>query len=97
MYSIKKTNVSRNINEIISLQSQVKASRIQDKLSNHEDMKQFFEAVTDMVKNLSEDVTKTIMETSIENNKALSNSNQKLSEILNVKGRKASDLLSSLS
>ena len=50
--------------------------------------------MTDAIKNTSENLTKTITETSIKNNQALDFSNDKLLEILNDRGITASYLLS---
>ena len=55
------------------------------------------EPVTDTIKNISENLTKTMMLTSKENNKAIENLNDKLLEIMNDRGIKASHLLSPLS
>ena len=60
-------------------------------------MKKKFEPVTETNKDVSEDVTKTMTETSIENNKALAKINDKLLEIMNDRGILASHLLSPLS
>ena len=57
-------------------------------------MKKVFEPVTESSKDVSEDVTKTMMETSTENNKPLENFNNKLLEILHDRGIVASYLLS---
>ena len=57
----------------------MKAVRLQDKLGKqifHEDMKKKFEAVTDTIKNSSEDITKTMMLCSKENIKALESLNK---------------------
>ena len=54
------------LNELVSLGSQVKAVRLQDKLGKqnfHEDMKKVFEPVTKSTKDVSEGVTKTMTET----------------------------------
>ena len=54
-----------NLNELASLQDQVKSVRLQDKLGKqnfHEDMKKVFEAVTKSLENTSQDITKTISE-----------------------------------
>ena len=63
----------------------------------HEVMKKLFEPVTDTNKNTSEDLTKPMMLTPKENNKAKENTNDKLLEILNDRGIIASSLLSPLS
>ena len=76
LYSIEKSDDLENLNELISLKNQVKALRLQNKLrkqSFHEDMKKFFEPITDTIEKTSEDLTKTMMLISTENNKALSN------------------------
>ena len=83
-----------------SLQSQLKAVRLQDKLVKqnfHEDMKKLYEPLTDTIKNTSENITKPITETSKENNLALENLNEKLLEIMNDRGILASYLWSPLS
>ena len=87
------------VEELVSLQNQVKVVRLQDKLGKqnlHEDMKKLFEPVTKSLENTSEKLTKTITETSINNNKALEKLNNKLLEIMNDRGILASHLLSPL-
>ena len=89
LYSIKNREDLENLNELASLQNQVKAVRFQDKLGKHnfhEDMKKLFEAVTKSLENISQDITKTKMETSIKNNQAIENVNNKLLEIMNDRG-----------
>ena len=56
-----------------------------------------FEPVTDTIENTSEDLTKTVMLTSNENNKELENLNNKLSEIMSDKGILAPFSISPLS
>ena len=100
LYSIKDREVLENINELVSLESQVKAVRLQDKLGKqnfHEDMKKVFEPITKSLENTSQEITKTITENSINNNKALYNLNNKLLEIMNDRGILASYLMSLLS
>ena len=66
-----------NLEELISLESQVKAVREQDKLGKqnfHEHMKKVFELVTKSLENTSQGITKTITETSIKNKQAIENS-----------------------
>ena len=78
----------------------MKAVRLQDKLGNqrfYEDMKKVFEPVTKTIKDVSDDVTKSMMISSEENNLALENINNKLLEIMNDKGMRASYWLSALS
>ena len=75
-----------NLKELASLQSQVKDLKLQDQLGKqkiHEDMKKVFEPVTKSLENTSEDLAKTMMLTSKENNKALEKFNNKPSEIMN--------------
>ena len=60
-------------------------------------MDKVFEPVTKTIKAVSEDVTKTMMIPSKENNLALENLNNKLLEIMNDRGILASYLLSPLS
>ena len=60
-------------------------------------MMKVFEPVTKSIKDVSEEVTKTITETSNNNNKALENLNNELLEILNDRGPLASYFMSPLS
>ena len=80
----KHRRFKKDLNELVSLQDQVKAVRLQDKLGKenfHEDLKKFFEPVTKSLDKASQDITKTITETSIKNNKAISDLNEKKSRI----------------
>ena len=100
LYSIKDREDLENLNELASLQDQVKAVRLQDKLRKqnfHEDMKKIFEPVTKSLENTSENLTKAISESSKENNLALENVNNKLLGIMNDRGILASYLMSPLS
>ena len=100
LYSIKDREDLENLNELTSLQDQVKAVRLQDKLGKqnfHEDMKKVFEPVTKSLENTSQNITKSITETSIKNNQAIENSNYKLLEIMNDRGMLAPYLMSPLS
>ena len=84
LYSIKNRDDLENLNEILSLESQVKALKLQDKLGKqrfHEDMNKVFEPVTKFINDVSEAVTKTKTETSIKNNKALEKFKNKLLEL----------------
>ena len=60
-------------------------------------MKNVFEPITKSLENTSQDITKTIMESSIKNNQAIENLNNKLLEIMNDRGILASYLMSPLS
>ena len=99
LYSIKNVEDLEKLEELVSLQSQVKAVRLQDKLGKqnfHEDMKKLYEPLTDTIKNTSENITKTITNTSIKNTKAISDLNEKVLELMNEKGLIAPYLASSL-
>ena len=79
--SIKYREDLENLNELVSLQDQVKTVRLQDKLGKqnfHEDMKKVFEPITKSLENTSQDITKTITETSVKNNQAIENLDNKL-------------------
>ena len=100
LYAIKNVDDLENLNELASLQNQVKAVRLQDKLAKqdfHEDMKKVFELVTKSLEITSQDITKTITETSNKNNQAIENLNSKLLEIMNDRGILMSYLMSPLS
>ena len=97
LYSIKDREDFEKINELVSLQNQVQEVRLQDKLGKqnfHEDMKKVFEPVTKSLENTSQDITKTITETSIKNNRAIENLNNNLLEIMNDRGILATYLMS---
>ena len=86
-----------NLEELVSLQNLLKAVRLQDKLRKqnfHEDMKKVFEPVTKSLENASQYITKTMTESSSNNNKALENLNNKLLEIMNDRGILPSYLMS---
>ena len=100
LYSIKDREDSENLEELVSSQNQVKVVRLQDKLGKqnfHEDMEKVFESVTKSLENTSQDITKTITETSIKNNQAIENFNKKFIEIMNDRCILASYLMSPLS
>ena len=100
LYTIKNVDDLENLNELASLQDQVKTVRLQDRLGKqnfHEDMKKVFEPVTKSLENTSRDITKSITETSLKNNQAIENLNNKPLEIMHDRGIKASYLLSPLS
>ena len=78
----------------------MKAIRLQDELGKqifHEEMKKVFQPVTKSLEKTSQDVTKTITESSITNNKAIEILSNKLLETMNDRGIIASYLLSPLS
>ena len=100
LYAIKNVEELEKLNELVSLETQVKVVRLQDKLGKqnfHEDMKKEFEPVTKFLEKTSQDITKTMTEKSIKNNQALENLNNKLLEIMNDRGILATYLMSPLS
>ena len=101
LYPIKNRKDLENIRKLVSLQSQVQALGLQDNLGEqnfHKDMKKVFEPVTNSIKDVSEDLTRTMMmETSKENKKTLEKLSDKLSKILNDRCSIASNLMLPLS
>ena len=100
LFPIKDREDLEKLNELVSLQDQVKVVRLQDKLGKqnfHEDMKKVFEPVSKSLENTSQDITKTFTESSIKNNQVIENLNNKLLEIMNDRGILASYLMSPLS
>ena len=66
LHSIKIREDSETLDKLISLQNQRKYIRFQDELVKQffrEDMKRVVEPLTDMIEDVSEDVTKTNTET----------------------------------
>ena len=100
LYSIKDREDLENLEELVSLQNQVKNVKLQNKLGEqnfHEDMKKVFKPVTKSLQNTSENLTKAITETSLKNNQAIENINNNLLEIMNDRGILATYLMSPLS
>ena len=100
LFPIKDREDLEKLNEFASVQDQVKAVRLQDKLGKqnfYEDMKKLFEPVTKTIKDVSPDVTKTMMITAKENNQALENLNNKLLEMMKDRGLLASYMMTPLS
>ena len=100
LYSIKDREDLEKLEELVSLQNQVKVGKLQDKLGEqnfHEDMKKVFEPVTKSLENTSENITKTLTENSIKNNLAIENINNNLLEIMNDRGILATYLMYPLS
>ena len=100
MFAINNREDLDKLEELASLQDQVKVVRLQDKLGKqnfHEDMKRVFEPVTKSLENNSENLTKAITESSTKNNQAIENLNNKLLEIMNDRGILASYLMFPLS
>ena len=99
LFPIKDREDLEKLNEVVSLQNQVKIVRLQDKLGKqnfHEDMTKVFEPLTDTLKKTSENITKTITENSINNNKAIENLNEKILELMNDTGMIAPYLTTTL-
>ena len=87
------------LNKLVSLQIKEKALGLQDNLWKqefHDDMKEIFEPVTKSIKDVCENVTKTLMVTSEEHNNTLVNVNSKLLYIVQDRGLLSTYLLSSL-
>ena len=81
LFAINNREDLEKLNELVSLQDQVKTVRLQDKFGKqnfHEDMKKIFEPVTKSLESTSQDMTKIISESSIKNNQAIENLNNKL-------------------
>ena len=100
LYSIRDREDLENLEELVSLQDQVKVVKLQYKLGKqnfHEDMKKVFEPITVSFENTSENLTKPITESSIKNNLAIENINNNLLEIMNDRGILATYLMSPLS
>ena len=96
LFPIRNREDLEKLNEAVSLQNQVKVVRLQDKLGEqnfYEDMTKVFEPLTDTLKKTSENITKTITENSINNNKAIENLNEKVLESMNDKGLIDSSLI----
>ena len=99
LYSIKDREDLENLNELVSLQDQVKIVRLQEKLGKqnfHEDMKKVLEPITESLENTSQDITKTLTETSVKNSQTTENLDNKLLEIMKDRGIIVSYLLSRL-
>ena len=100
LFSIKDREDLENLVELVLLENQVKVVKLQDKLGKqnfHEDMKKVFEPVTKSLEKTSQDITKTITQSSIKKNQAIEKLNNKLLEILNDRGILASYLMTPLS
>ena len=88
----------QKLNESVSLESQVKAVTLQNKLGEqnyHQNAEKVYNSLTDAIKDTSEKLTKTVTETYLNNNKAIENINQKVLELMNDKGMIAPYLASS--
>ena len=93
MFPNKVRQDLRDLEELATLQNQVKVVRLQDKLGKqnfHEDLRKVFEPVTKSLENTSQDITKTMMIIFKEKDKALENLNNKLLELMKDRGILAS-------
>ena len=98
-YRFKNYHDLEKLNDLALLQSQVKALLLQikpRKRNFYEDMKKVFQPITETIKDVSQCVTKTLTESSKENNKALANINNKFLCIMNIRCPMPSYLLSLL-
>ena len=96
LFPIKNREDLEKLNELVSLQNQVKTVRLQNKLGKQnfrEDLEELYEPVTKTIKNVSENISKTLTESSINNNKAIENLNEKVLESMNDKGLIDSSIL----
>ena len=87
------------MNELVSLQNQVQEVRLQDKLGEqkyHHKAEKLFEPVIYIIKSTSENISKSLTEKSINNNRAIGSLNKKFSEVMNDKNMIALYLASSL-
>ena len=76
LFPIKNLEDLKNLNEAVSSQNQVKEVKLQDKLGEqnyHQNAEKIYKPLTDTIKTTSENLSKTITETSIFNNKAMEN------------------------
>ena len=99
LYSIKNTQDLENLRDLVSLQNQVEEVRLQDKLGEqnyHHKTEKLIEPVTDIMKNTSQNIIKTLTENSISYNEAIEKLNEKFLEFMNDKGMIAPYLASSL-
>ena len=99
LFPIKNREDLEKLKELATVQNQVKAVKLQDMLGKqnfHENIKKFYEPLTDTIKDASENITKTLTENSNNNNKAIENLNEKILELMNDSGLIAPYLASSL-
>ena len=78
LYSIKDREDLKKLEALDSLQNRVQEVRLQDKLGEqnyHYDLKRLIEPMAEIIKITSQDITKTITESSMTNNQAIENVN----------------------
>ena len=91
---------SKDFHELAVLKNQIEEVRLKEKLAKrkfNEKLKKVFEPITKSLGNTSQDLTKAIVESFIESNKALEHLNNKFLEKMNDRGILASYLMSPLS
>ena len=99
MFSIKNREDLRKLEELASLQNRVEEVRLRGKVGKqniHQNIRKVLEPVTDTKKCTSENLTKTITEPYIENNKALEILNETVLELMKHKSMIAPYLAYSL-
>ena len=99
LYPIEDREDLQKLNDLFLLKNQVQEVRLQDKLSEqkyHEHAKKLIKPMTDAFKDTSDNLTKTITEKSINNNKAIENINVRILEMINDKAWIAPYLVASL-
>ena len=96
LYSNKTTEDLLKLNQIVSLQNQVKTLRLQGKMKRKIFTRIWKEIqpITKLTKDVPEDVTKTSTETSKESNKAIVILNDKILDLMEDRGVLATFLLS---
>ena len=93
----KRQKRFRKIRRLGFITKSSKVVKLQDKLGEqnfHEDMKKVFEPVTKSLQNISENITNAVTDSSIKNNQAIENVNNKLLETMNDRGILATYLMS---
>ena len=76
MFSIKNAEDLQKLNKLVSLESQVKTVRLQDKLGEknyHQNAEKLYKPPTHTIKDASENLTKAITKSSNMNNEPLDN------------------------
>ena len=99
MFPFKNVENLQKLNESVSLERQVKAVTLRDKLGEqnyHQNTEKIDKLLTDTIKDTSENLRQTIRKTYINNNKAIENLHEKILELMNDKGMIAPYLASSL-
>ena len=89
LYPSKNREGLEKREELASLQNRVEDLRLQDKLgkqNHHEIVKNRYEPLTNTIKVIFQEITKTITKFSIKNNPAISDLNQKVLELMKDEG-----------